>query len=196
MARETPHTKSCRAQRGNRQGGLAKRRRPEPRARRAELHKRRSTIGRSQRGSEHVEHGEDDVNLRPPSEASGVDDTFWRMATRRDNPHGGSCVCAAERRRPKGPDRSLWHKDQGQPAKAGGPGRRDTATRLGWPAHRGRARAAGELFRRQARAEGTSATGILTRRAETRNVALFMSSPAVAHKTLTGQPRKNQRVES
>jgi hypothetical protein len=37
------------------------------------------------------------------------------------------------------------------------------------------------------------ATGILTRRAETRNVALFMSSPAVAHKTSSAQPRKNQR---
>jgi hypothetical protein len=74
-------------------------------------------------GSEHVEHGEDDANLRPPSEASGVDDTFWRMASRRDNPHGGSCVCAElADLRPKGPDRSLWPKAQGQPAQSGWPG--------------------------------------------------------------------------
>jgi hypothetical protein len=42
------------------------------------------------------------------------------------------------------------------------------------------------------RSEGT----ILTRRAETRNVALFMSSAAIAHKTSTAQPRKNQRPRS
>lgn len=138
MARDPPHTKSCRAQRGNRQGGLAERRRPEPRARRAELHKRRSTIGRSQRGSEHVEHGEDDANLRPPSEASGVDDTFWRMASRRDNPHGGSCVCAAEPTDtrlsgPRDPTDRCGPRPKDSPPTAGGPGRRDAATQLGWP---------------------------------------------------------------
>jgi hypothetical protein len=138
MAREKPHTKSCRAQRGNRQGGLAERRRPEPRARRAELHKRRSTNGRSQRGSEHVEHGEDGANLRPPSEASGVDDTFWRMASRRDNPHGGSCVCAKlSRPTAKGPDAAAERQGQRPARKASGPGRRRSTVALGWPERRG-----------------------------------------------------------
>jgi hypothetical protein len=34
--------------------------------------------------------------LRPPTNGSGVDDAWKFVASRGDNPHGGSCVCRAE----------------------------------------------------------------------------------------------------
>ena len=59
-------------------------------------------------------------------------------ASRGDNPHGGSCVCA-ELSRPtaKGPDAAAERQGQRPARKASGPGRRRSTVALGWPERRG-----------------------------------------------------------
>jgi hypothetical protein len=76
--------------------------------------------------------------LRPPTNGSGVDDAWKFVASRGDNPHGGSCVCAKlSRPTAKGPDAAAERQGQRPARKASGPGRRRSTVALGWPERRG-----------------------------------------------------------
>ena len=76
--------------------------------------------------------------LRPPTNGSGVDDAWKFVASRGDNPHGGSCVCAKlSRPTAEGPDAAAERQGQRPARKASGPGRRRSTVALGWPERRG-----------------------------------------------------------